>query len=128
MSSDEGKKKKFGLSSAMEMFGDANNIVSIFSEQFDEKSLNLEEKQKQVAELDNKQKLLWEKLSMIKEEEAKTEFFKALLSVNEEKVRLQEEIKETIREAKRKYNYKKVIKAVRAGTTTILPKILDYLE
>ena len=41
MSNENGKKQKFGLSGAMEMFGEASNLVNIFNEQFDESSLNL---------------------------------------------------------------------------------------
>ena len=121
-------KKKFTITSAMDILGEANKVMSIINEKFDELELNLENQKKRLEVLNDKQKLLWEKVAVIEEEEVKNDIFKNLLSVNEEKVRLEEEIKETVKEAKRKYTYKKVIRAIKVGSESVLPKILDYFE
>ena len=128
MSDSNDPKKKFSITGAMGILGEANKVIEIMNEPFDEKELMLEEKKKKLEQLKKQQESLWSQVGNIPNEESNTDVFKMLLSTNEEKVRLEEEIKEAVREAKSKHTKKKVIRAIKNGSEHILPKILEFFE
>ena len=128
MPDNEDPKKKFSITGAMGLLGDANKVVEIMNSVFDEKDLDLKEKTDRLEELKKKQESLWGQVGSVDNDESKNDVFKILLSTSEEKVRLEEEIKEAVREAKSKHTRKKIIKAIKAGSEHVLPKILEYFE